>query len=97
MAEGGEDQQWIYAKKLEEKNKNFEKEAKELKRFNDALASELITPELGQLGNSLKTVPLFWDENPSHFSGRFFVRSKRVLKIAYLSEGINRFLKTLKV
>ena len=50
-----------------------------------------------QLRNSLKTVPLFWDENPSYFSGRFFVRSKRVLKIAYLSEGINCFLKTVKV
>ena len=50
-----------------------------------------------QLGNSLKTVPLFWDKYPSHFSGRFFVRSKTVIKIAYLSEGINRSLKKVKV
>ena len=42
-----------------------------------------------------KNRPTFLDENPSRFSGRFFVRAKRVLKIAYLSEVINRYLKTV--
>ena len=69
--------------------------AKEAETFADDRKStsiaEVKMTSKKQLGNSLKTVPLFWDENPSQFSGRFFVRSKRVLKIAYLSEGINRF------
>ena len=53
MAEGGEDQQWVRAKELEEKNKNLEKEVKELKRINNALTSELLHQSLGCLSGRL--------------------------------------------
>ena len=63
MAEGGEDQQWVRAKELEEKNKNLEKEVKELKRINNALTSELLTPELGvPFGSALSGFDAAWVE-----------------------------------
>ena len=63
MAEGGEDQQWVYAKEIEEKNKNLEKEVKELKRINDVLASELLSPELGvHVRSALSGFDAAWEE-----------------------------------
>ena len=63
MAEGGEDVQWVKEKELEEKNRKLEKEIENLKRINDALASELLTPAVGApVDYALSGFDAAWEE-----------------------------------